>query len=169
MNGERGAFIQKLPKTETHLHIEGALPWECLQALDPQRFRSPAASWDDTFRFDRFAQFEKTLITYATAWYTSVQRYHEAAKCVFARHVQQNVKYVETSFASVMIDWMKLDGNEVAAAIKEAAPPGLVVRVFMGLQRNNDPIRAQELLLWEALDGIDLHGDETLPLEDWSP
>ena len=31
-------FIHRLPKTETHLHIEGALPYELLQKLDPEKF-----------------------------------------------------------------------------------------------------------------------------------
>ena len=31
-------FIQALPKTETHLHVEGALPYELLVQLDPARW-----------------------------------------------------------------------------------------------------------------------------------
>ena len=31
-----GEFIQSLPKAETHLHMEGACPFELLQNLDPQ-------------------------------------------------------------------------------------------------------------------------------------
>ena len=31
-------FIQALPKTETHLHLEGALPYELLVAWDPGRW-----------------------------------------------------------------------------------------------------------------------------------
>ena len=169
---ETAAFIQSLPKTETHLHIEGALPWECLQSLDPQKYKEPPLSWEASFRFRDFAQFETELIGYAAAWYTSAGRYHEAAKRIFARHLQQNVKYVETSFASAMLQWKGLCGAEVAAAIKAAAPPGLEVRVFMGLHRTGEDSWLHKLcndaLNWEALDGIDLHGDETLPLEKWS-
>ena len=33
--GSLAKFIQALPKTETHLHIEGALPYELLRGLDP--------------------------------------------------------------------------------------------------------------------------------------
>ena len=29
-------FIENVPKTETHLHIEGALPWELLERIDPE-------------------------------------------------------------------------------------------------------------------------------------
>ena len=31
-------FIKNVPKTETHLHIEGALPWELLRKLDTDSF-----------------------------------------------------------------------------------------------------------------------------------
>jgi adenosine deaminase len=31
-------FLASLPKTETHLHIEGALPWELLIEKDPVKF-----------------------------------------------------------------------------------------------------------------------------------
>ena len=31
-----GNFLKSLPKTETHLHIEGALPWELLNKKDPK-------------------------------------------------------------------------------------------------------------------------------------
>jgi adenosine deaminase len=31
-------FIQTLPKTETHLHLEGALPYELLTAWDPEQW-----------------------------------------------------------------------------------------------------------------------------------
>ena len=32
------SFLGSLPKTETHLHIEGALPWELLEKKDPKMF-----------------------------------------------------------------------------------------------------------------------------------
>ena len=169
---QTAAFIHRLPKTETHLHIEGALPWECLQSLDPKKFKRTPGSWAKDFRFRDFAQFEKELIGYATAWYTSAERYYEAAKRIFARHRSQNVKYVEASFASAMLQWRGLCGAEVAAAIKAAVPPGLEVRVFLGLHRTPEDAWLQnlckELVHWDALDGIDLHGDETLALQEWT-
>jgi adenosine deaminase len=30
-------FVQALPKTETHLHIEGGLPYQLLRAWQPER------------------------------------------------------------------------------------------------------------------------------------
>jgi len=165
------AFIQSLPKTETHLHIEGALPFELLQRVRPE-FERPPASWAPDFKFTDFAHFEEELLDMAFSWYTSPERYHEAAKLIFARHVAQNVKYVETSFASGVIEFLGLDGPAVLAAIRAAVPAGLEVRVFIGIHHNGagpkmKPV-LEDALGWKDLAGIDLHGTESFPLEPWS-
>ena len=77
------AFIRSLPKTETHLHIEGALPFEFLQNIDPVQFKEPPCSWDDGFKFQSFSQFEEALIAMALQWFTSPERYYEAAVAIF--------------------------------------------------------------------------------------
>lgn len=165
------AFIQALPKTETHLHFEGTLPFELLQRVRPD-LKQPPASWAWDFKFRDFAHFEVELLDMAFAWFTSAERYHEAAKIVFARHLEQNVRYVETSFASGVIEFLGLDGREVLAAIREAVPAGLVVRVFIGIHHNGAgpnmmPV-LEDALGWPDLAGIDLHGTESFPLEPWS-
>ncbi|MGC9450913.1 MAG: adenosine deaminase family protein [Oceanipulchritudo sp.] len=167
------AFLCRLPKTETHLHIEGALPWELLNTLDPGRFPSPPESWEDHYKFRSFPDFERALLDMAFAWFTSPERYHEAAVKVFRRlREEENVHYVETSFASGMIEFLGMDGRAVAEAIKAAAPPGLPVRVFMGIHHDGYTERSrsfiEESLAWESLDGLDLHGTETTPLEPWT-
>jgi adenosine deaminase len=165
------AFIQALPKTETHLHIEGALPLELLQRVRPE-FVQPPASWAADFKFRDFEHFERELLDMAFAWYTSPARYHEAAKLIFARHVAQNVKYVETSFASGVIEFLGLDGPEVLAAIRAAVPAGLEVRVFLGIHHNGAGPKMMPVLEaalgWPDLAGIDLHGTESFPLEPWT-
>lgn len=165
------SFIQALPKTETHLHFEGALPFELLQRVRPE-FRQPPASWAWDFKFRDFAHFETELLDMAFSWFTSPERYHEAAKRVFARHVAQNVKYVETSFASGVIEFLGLDGRQVLAAIRSAVPAGLEVRVFLGIHHNGAGPRMrpvlEDALSWPDLAGVDLHGTESFPLEPWS-
>lgn len=164
-------FIQALPKTETHLHIEGALPFGLLRRVRPE-FKQPPASWARDFKFRDFAHFEGELIDMAFSWFTSPERYHEAAQLVFAGLVAQNVKYVETSFASAVIEFLGLDGGEVLAAIRAAVPAGLDVRVFLGIHHNGAGLKMKPVLDaalgWKDLAGIDLHGTETLPLEPWS-
>jgi len=166
-------FIQKLPKTENHLHIEGAVPWELLQTLDPNKYAHAPESWAENFRFKDFNEFDKKLLGMVVPWYTSPERYHEAAKAVFKNlRDRENVRYVETSFASGVVEFGGIDGKTIAEAVKTAAPEGLEVRVFLGFHHNayNDRTKdfIEDCINWKHLDGIDLHGDETMPLEPWS-
>ena len=165
------SFIQALPKAETHLHFEGTLPLELLRQIRPE-FATPPLSWAPNFKFRDFAHFESELLDMAFSWFTSAERYHLAAKVVFAGHVAQNIKYVETSFASGGIEFLGLDGREVLAAIRSAVPAELEVRVFLGIHHNGctpkmKPVLA-DALTWPDLAGIDLHGTESFPLEPWT-
>jgi adenosine deaminase len=165
------SFIQALPKTETHLHFEGALPLELLRRVRPE-FARPPASWAWDFKFRDFAHFEDELIDMVFAWFTTPERYHEAARMIFARHLAQNVKYVETSFASRCIEFGGVNGREVLAAIRAAVPPELEVRIFLGIHHNGAgpgmrPV-LEDALGWKDLAGIDLHGGEDRPLEPWT-
>lgn len=166
------AWIQGLPKTETHLHIEGALPYALLQHLDPQQFAEEPASWQTDFKWPNFEAFEADLIAKASQWFTSEERYHLAAKQVFAGLAAQNVRYVETSFHAGMIEFLGLSGPAIIAAIRAAAPAGMEVRVFMGMARNGATAALRPILdqcvKWPGLAGLDLHGVETLPLEQWT-
>ncbi|MDD3180367.1 MAG: adenosine deaminase [Opitutaceae bacterium] len=170
-DGDLRSFIRALPKTETHLHLEGALPFELLQRVRPE-FARPPASWGWDYKFSDFDQFESELLDMAFSWYNSPERYHEAAKMIFSRHLALNVRYVETSFASGVIEFGGLDGREVLAAIRAAVPAGLEVRVFLGVHHNGagpkmKPV-LEDALDWKGLAGIDLHGTESFPLEPWS-
>ena len=173
MNTTLRDFIRALPKTETHLHIEGALPWELLCETRPDNYSAPPASWAPDFRFNSFAHFEGELLGYAGDFFTSAERYHACAKAVFEDRLRRNVRYVETSFASGCIDLMNLDGREVCNAIRAAVPAGLEVRIFLGIHHDGytekmGPI-LESALRWKNLDGIDLHGTEPTPLGDWAP
>jgi adenosine deaminase len=167
-------FTHRLPKTETHLHIEGALPYQLLQKLDPAKFsQHPQPCWAPSFKWPCFEDFEAHLINHAVQWFTTPERYHEAAKVIFAGHLEQNVRYVETSFHAGMIEFLGIPGPEIVQAIRSAAPAGLEVRVFIGMARNSyNEILApvlEECVMWDGLAGIDLHGVEYLPLEGWTP
>jgi len=167
------AFIQALPKTETHLHIEGALPYDSLlRPMDPKAYRADPEFRRRSYRYPSFPDFEKTLLAHALPWFTSAERYHEAARVIFAEHVRQNVRYVETSFHLAVTQFIQVPGPEIISAIKSAAPPGLEVRVFAGMLRNGyeGPLKAtiDSVADWEELDGVDLHGFEQMPTEPWS-
>jgi adenosine deaminase len=167
-----GAFIQALPKTETHLHIEGSLPYELLRAMDPERYPADPDFRRKGYLYETFPDFERILLTHAKVWYTSAERYYEAARLIFARHVLENVRYVETSFHLHMVTDAGIPGREILAAIRAAVPPGLEVRVFTGMFRSayGGPLREtiDSLEDWEGLAGVDLHGVERMPTEPWS-
>ena len=162
-------FIQSLPKTETHLHVEGALPYELLRDWRPETYPAFPAFRERGYRYRSFPDFEQQLLANALPWFTSAERYHEAAKAMFAKHVAQNVKYVETSFHLPVSGFINVPGPEIVAAIKSAVPTELEVRVFAGMLRSDigGSLRTviDQLHTWDDLAGVDLHGLETMRTE----
>jgi adenine deaminase len=165
-------FIQALPKTETHLHVEGALPYDLLTAWRPAHYPLDPAFRRPVYRYPDFPSFERTLLDNALPWFTSPERYYEAAKVMFARHLAHNVRYVETSFHLPVTQFIQVPGPEIVAALRAAVPPGLEVRIFTGMLRSDyqGPLRAtiDDLENWPELAGVDLHGNEAMPTEPWS-
>ncbi len=160
-------FIQALPKTETHLHVEGALPYELLTQWQPEQWPPDPKFRARSYRYPSFPEFERTLLDNALPWFTSAERYHEATKVMFAKHVAQNVRYVETSFHLPVTHFIKVPGPEIIAAIRAAVPAGLEVRIFAGMLRSDfeGDLRPtiEQLHTWEGLAGVDLHGHEIMP------
>ena len=171
-SGRIASLIQALPKTETHLHLEGSLSYDLLTAWDPVRFPPNPPFRRPEFRFASFPQFDEVLLGHALPWFVSAERYHEAARVTFARHVLQNVRYVETSFHLPVAGFIGVPGSEMIAAIRSAVPPGLEVRIFAGMLRSDyaGPMRAviDDLENWDELAGVDLHGHEATPTEAWT-
>ena len=159
-------FIQALPKTETHLHLEGALPYELLTQWDPEQWPSDPLFRARSYRYESFPDFERILLDHALPWFTTAQRYHEAAKAIFAKHVAQNVRYVETSFHLPVTGFINVPGPEIIAAIRAAVPDGLEVRIFAGMLRSDitGELRptVDQLHAWDGLAGVDLHGHEVM-------
>lgn len=162
-------FIQALPKTETHLHVEGALPYELLREWKPEEYSADPPFRRADYRYATFPDFEAILLSHALPWFTSAERYYEAAKAIFAKHVAQNVRYVETSFHLPVTKFIGVPGPEIIAAIRAAAPAQLEVRVFTGMLRTDivGELRStiDQLHTWEGLAGVDLHGFEEMKTE----
>ncbi len=165
-------FIQALPKTETHLHVEGALPYELLRKWKPRDYPANPVFHTPRHRIRKFERFDEILLGHALPWFTSADRYHEGAKAIFAKHTAQNVRYVETSFHLAATTFLKIPPGEIAAAILAAAPRGLEVRVFVGMLRNDyhGPMRAviDGIADCDNIAGVDIHGLETMPTEAWT-
>jgi len=168
-DAELRGFIHALPKTETHLHLEGALPYELLTNWQPDRFPPNPRFRQPGYRFATFSEFNQILLDHALPWFTSAERYHEAAKEVFAGHIAENVQYVETSFHLPVTQFISATGREIIAAIRAAVPTGMEVRIFAAMLRTDiagelRPV-IDQLHRWDELDGVDLHGREDLPTE----
>ncbi len=165
-------FIQSLPKTETHLHLEGALPYALLRTLDLAKYPEIPYFYAPDFRYESFPKFDEVLLGHALPWFISAARYHEAAKAVFAAHVAQNVRYVELSFHLPVSGFINTPAREIIAAIRSAVPAGLEVRIFAGMLRTDyaGPLQSviDDLANWDELAGVDLHGYEPVPTEAWT-
>lgn len=164
-------FVRGLPKTETHLHLEGSTPFELLQAFDAERFAVPPMFWDPAFRYESFDEFMRLYEEYCIAFYTSAQRFHDAARIILRTCAEQGCRYVETSFHLPGIAHLHESGPEVIDAILEAAPEILEVRVFAGMCHNDYASHGaliESALGWEKLAGLDLHGPEYWPMEAWT-
>lgn len=165
-------FVQSLPKTETHLHLEGACPLELIEKASPGKFDGPPPMWADTFRYDSFDQFMEMYAEFCGEVFTSAEAYHEAAKIILKNCADQNCRYVETSFHLGVLYGGRMTGPELIQAVLDAAPAGLEVRVFVGMCHNDYTGIGKELIddciSWEKLSGVDIHGPEYIPMEPWT-
>jgi adenosine deaminase len=148
------------------------LPYELLHAWQPGKFPTNPPFRTRDYRYANFPAFDEILLGHALPWFTSPERYHKAAKAIFARHVAQNVRYVEVSFHLPVLSFLNISGREIIAAIRSAVPAGLEVRIFAGMLRGDyhGPMQAviDDLENWDELAGVDLHGYEKTPTEPWT-
>ncbi len=166
------AFVQSLPKTETHLHLEGSLPLELARRIDPVYFASPPPYWDKDYRFADFAPFQEQFDRYFFRWFVSPENYHECCRRVFADVVAQNCVYLEASFHLGTAERITVPLREIAQAIHAAKPPGLEFRLFLGMFRDHyaGPLAkvVDEAITWDEIAGVDLHGFERPEFQPWS-
>jgi adenosine deaminase len=166
------AFIRALPKTETHIHLDGSLPYELLHAWKPDVYPPEPFFHAPDYRFPSFPKFDEILLGHALPWFTSAERYHEAARLTFAKHVVANVRYVECSIHLAVAHFINVPVREIVAAIHAAVPPGLSVRLYAGMLRTDyaGPMRAliDDLENQDGIAGVDLHGFEPAPTEPWT-
>jgi len=170
-NPDLAALLRVLPKTETHLHLEGALPWELCARLRPDSGLKPPPSWADDYRFNTFEEFLALLFEFYQDWHKSPERYAESARRVFRGHLVENVRYVECSI-DAWTSWNQgLDLREVAQAVMEAVPDELIVRLFVGFHRDGHSEEvvktAWDCLDWPEVSGVDIHDVEIRPFADW--
>ena len=77
-------FVRALPKTETHLHLEGSTPLELLRELEPDRFRTPPPFEQPVIPTDPFHQFPGLSVLSHMHSTGSAQRPHNTAPLLHA-------------------------------------------------------------------------------------
>jgi len=174
MSPDLEKWLRSLPKAETHLHLEGAVPYGLYRKYVEGLPTEVPYFWGDEFRYQSFDEFNGALLSCALPFFNSIGRYREAARAVFIECVSQGVRYLEISFHLGVV--AGIDGvhpEEVIEAILGEVPDGLEVRVYAGLLHNdyNGVLREwiDEAPGWAGLHGFDLHGPEDLPFEEWTP
>jgi adenosine deaminase len=155
-------FVRALPKAELHLHLEGAVPWAMVRAHAGDLPARPP--WTaDGFRFDDFTQF-RGAVQACMGCLVDAPAYGAVTAAIFQDLQTQNARYVEISFDIVRALDKRLEVADVIAAMKAAAPPGLVARVFAAFSQHKPdrtpPPVVEAVLEAPGLDGISLHGDE---------
>ncbi len=163
--------FSRLPKTDMHLHIEGSISLdEYRQVVAVPDVWTPPG-WAPDYRYESFKEFEDFILGYGDAWFDSPERYQISAGSLFRRKMDEGVRYLECSFAAIISLLKALPVDEVVDAIRGAIPPGLEVRLFMGLHHDSWSGETEKVLVdalsLKGLDGIDLHGPERYPVRDW--
>jgi adenosine deaminase len=157
-------LVRRLPKAELHLHFEGAVPWAMVRAHAAGALPERPAWWAPGFRFADFGEFRRTSQA-CLACLSDPRAYETAATAIFRDLRAQHVRYVEISLDVVRVAAQPLPLDEVFAAVKAAAPPGLAVRLvaaFAYHKAARTPAAVIETVLAARdVDGVDLHGDET--------
>ncbi|MEC7907052.1 MAG: adenosine deaminase [Verrucomicrobiota bacterium] len=171
-NSELQDFLKSLPKAEHHIHIEGSCPWDIMARTDPQQFDTPPPSWAGDYRFETFDDFEQLIFKYVVPWMISPERYAQTVETLFKVRREENLRYIEFSFAGIALEFTGLAPREIAQAIRAAVPQDMEARLYIGLHHSGfskDQDRyLSEILDTPEIDGIDLHGPEEFPLRDWS-
>ena len=95
-------LIMSIPKTELHLHIEGAIPLEVLFSFIQREGGEPSIKTVDDlqkrFTYTDFAHFIKTWI-WKNTFITEERDFEDIAYSVLRNLKTQNVKYVEAFYS----------------------------------------------------------------------
>lgn len=137
-------LINKLPKTELHLHIEGAIePRQVMEFAARNGVDFPFATVEElvaTYEFDNLAGFGAVYRTNSTVLLTG-QDFHDLTVSYLRRVREDNVRHVEIAFAPQGASSRGVDPQMALEAVLDAfettAPDlGMTGGIIVGCQRN---------------------------------
>jgi adenosine deaminase len=177
-------LIRAAPKTELHLHLEGAIPLETLYALIQKRGGDPSVrSIEDLerkFTYTDFAHFIEIWV-WKNSFITEEQDFEDIAYQILRNLSEQNVKYIEAFYSPGDYTHQGLSVQGITEYIikgKERARRDFGIRcelivdiirgdgVDVGMQRLDET----EPYLGKGLIGIGLGGSEhKFPADPYEP
>ncbi|NLW48931.1 MAG: adenosine deaminase [Firmicutes bacterium] len=161
--------VNKIPKVEMHLHIEGAIPRNTY--IELRRKREPSYSldqspWhDDNYRFDSLDHFLNTASPSVTQ---TAEDYRRIATDLFQNLIDQNIIYTEITVASHRVPYYEI-AQAIHNAWEETVPDArLTFGILVGLFRSDNPETAVEMVKQGiraskfGVVGVDLLAHETI-------
>ncbi len=152
--GKIEAVITTMPKTELHIHIEGAIPLATLFKMVKRRGRNPEIeSFDDLrrkFMFDDFSHFIENW-TWKNELITKVEDFKSITFDVLEELHRQNVRYAEAIYAPGDYSRHGFKVEEITENIiegkqKAESELGIKCRLIADLIRDHGPVRGKRYL-----------------------
>ncbi|MEE8277257.1 MAG: adenosine deaminase [Thermoanaerobaculia bacterium] len=172
-------FVERMPKVELHVHLEGTIqPATLLKLAERRRVHLPADDVEGLRQWFRFRDSEHFVHIFLTCskCLRDPEDFQLVAREFLAEQSRQNVLYSEVHFTIGSHLANGVDGDEVADALDEVRREGeraggVRMRWIPDIVRNVGPARADRTLEW-ALDGrrkgvvaLGLSGFESEPNE----
>ncbi|HSV93176.1 MAG TPA: adenosine deaminase, partial [Desulfobacterales bacterium] len=174
------AWLRTLPKTEIHVHLEGAIPldalWRIMQKYGGDPDVPDPGALQARFQFKDFPHFIRTWM-WKTGFLRDYDDFTLIGEAVAREFVRQNIAYVEAFFTPLDHEDRGLEPGRLVQALRAglSRTSGVEVRLVADLGRDFDPRRGGRLLeqlaeigTAEVL-GIGLGGSEqTFPPEPFA-
>lgn len=168
-------MVEKLPKVELHLHLEGAIPLQTLYGFARKKGDASVKDPDDLKRrltYSSFSEFIRKWI-WMISFVQSEEDFEEVAYSVLQNLSRQNVRYVEAFYSPGDFRFRGLSPQGITENLikgKERAfrEFGIRSQLIVDLVRNYGPayggnlVKELEGYLGRGLIGIGLGGSEDL-------
>jgi len=110
-------FIQRLPKAELHVHLEGSIEPATLLEIAPHLSHSEVEA---RYQYSTFSEFLKNF-GWVAKHLSQPEHYAIATRRLLQRLEEQNVQYAEITLSAGVILWKNQDPAAVHQAVREAA------------------------------------------------
>lgn len=169
--------MERLPKIELHLHIEGGVRYKTMQDFLATRGRNISLvnqNWrNDNYQYKDLVDFVATISSTMDICIRKPEDYHRIATETFVDLSEQNVRYAEISFDLGRAVRLGMPFDEVLSAIGSArqnviASHPIRIGLILALNRylSIDILNQMAQLAVDSKNigivGIDLHGDESI-------